>query len=273
MASRVLLVAFFILGFHAVSSGQMIVAHRGASHDAPENTLAAFELAWQQQSDGIEGDFYLTADNQIVCIHDRDTQRTTGVKRSVEQSTLAQLRELEYGQWKDPKFTGQIIPTLEQVLQTVPDGKTFVIELKSGEAIVPVLAAELDRLATDSIHILVIAFDQATVEQCKKRMPNTRVHWLTRFKQHPTTSVYHPTPDEIAATVQHLGADGVGMKAERPVIDAPFVERLKASGCGEFHVWTVDSAEDARWYQQLGVVGITTNRPAEIRAAIGKPPR
>ena len=64
---------------------QMIVAHRGASHDAPENTLAAFKLAWQQQSDGIEGDFYLTADQQIVCIHDPDTERTAGTKRMVEQ--------------------------------------------------------------------------------------------------------------------------------------------------------------------------------------------
>ncbi len=101
--------------------GQMIVAHRGASYDAPENTLAAFELAWQQGSDGVEGDFYLTADGKIVCIHDRDTQRTGGQKLAVEQSTLSQLRSLEYGGWKDAKYKGEPIPTFEQVLKTVPE--------------------------------------------------------------------------------------------------------------------------------------------------------
>jgi glycerophosphoryl diester phosphodiesterase len=71
--------SFFFLAIHLSPCwSQMIVAHRGASYDAPENTLAAFKLAWQQQSDGIEGDFYLTADRQIVCIHDADTKRTAG---------------------------------------------------------------------------------------------------------------------------------------------------------------------------------------------------
>jgi glycerophosphoryl diester phosphodiesterase len=246
----------------------MVVAHRGASHDAPENTLAAFNLAWQQSSDGIEGDFYLTADKQIVCIHDRDTERTAGEKRSVEESTLSELRKLEYGKWKGPKWNGEPIPTLEQVLATVPDGKLFVIELKSKSQIAPVLAAELERLDTDRVRLLVIAFDQETVAACSELMPTTPIHWLTRFEAKPPSSDMHPTASEVAATVKRLGADGVGMKAQRDVINEAFALELQECGCKEFHVWTVDSVEDAKYFQSLGAIGITTNRPGEIGNAI-----
>lgn len=247
---------------------QMIVAHRGASFDAPENTLAAFRLAWQQQSDGIEGDFYLTADQQIVCIHDPDTERTAGVKLEVESSTLGQLRELEYGSWKDPKWRGEAIPTLEQVWETVPDGKLFVIELKSKRAIAPVLAAQLERLYDKRIQVLIIAFDQPTVAACKELMPTVRAHWLTRFEPDSSGSEFEPTAAVVAETVKRLGAEGVGMKAQREVIDSGFARQLKQAGCGEFHVWTVDSVEDAKYFQSLGVVGITTNRPGEVGTAI-----
>lgn len=247
---------------------QLIVAHRGASHDAPENTLAAFQLAWQQGSDGIEGDFYLTADGKIVCIHDRDTERTAGRKLVVEQSTLNELQKLEYGGWKDKKYKGEPIPTFEQVLQTVPDGKTFVIELKSKKAIAPVLAAELKRLDTKSIQLLIISFDEETVMACKKLMPSTKVHWLTSFDNKKNGAVYEPTAPQIAATVRRLGADGVGMKADRAVVDAEFVKQLTEGGCSEFHLWTVDEIDDAEFFQGLGAQGITTNRPGEMVNAI-----
>ncbi|MFV2065815.1 MAG: glycerophosphodiester phosphodiesterase family protein, partial [Pirellulales bacterium] len=103
-----------------VASGQLIVGHRGASHDAPENTLAAFQLAWQRGADGVEGDFYLTSDGHIVCIHDADTERVAGEKLIVAESTLADLRQLDVGAWKGERWRGEKIPTLEEVLATVP---------------------------------------------------------------------------------------------------------------------------------------------------------
>ena len=250
------------------SSGQMIVAHRGASHDAPENTLSAFELAWQQGSDGIEADFFLTADKKIACIHDKDTERTAGVKRIVERSTLAELRELEYGNWKDPKWKGEMIPTLEQVMRTVPSGKTFVIELKSKKAIVPVLAAELARLDTSSIRLLIISFDAETVAACKQRMPEIAVHWLTKFRANVIGLGYQPTARRIAAIVRESGADGVGMQGNRDVINSRFIQQLAAGGCKEFHIFTINAAADAKYFQQLGASGITTNRPDLIGAAV-----
>ncbi len=114
------------------SLAQIIVGHRGASSDAPENTLAAFRLAFDQGADGIEGDFYVTADQQIVCIHDKDTKRTAGESLDVAKSTLHQLRQLEYGSWFHERFRGEPIPTFGDVIKLVPSGKWFVIELKSG---------------------------------------------------------------------------------------------------------------------------------------------
>lgn len=80
-----------------------IIAHRGASHDAPENTLPAYKLAWQQGADGIEGDFRLTADGQIVCLHDPSTGRVGDRDLVVSESTLAELRQADMGVLKGEK--------------------------------------------------------------------------------------------------------------------------------------------------------------------------
>ncbi|MFK8113481.1 MAG: glycerophosphodiester phosphodiesterase family protein [Rubripirellula sp.] len=265
---RGLLAVALLFGSATHATSQVVVAHRGASRDAPENTLSAFKLAWQQGSDGIEGDFYLTADQQIVCIHDRDTKRTAGIKKVVEQSTLAELQTLEYGSWKDPKWKGEPIPTFEEVLQTVPKGKLFVIELKSKTAIVPVLKAELAKHDTGHIELLIIAFDQATAAACKDQMPTVKVHWLTSFKESKTDSSLHPTAPEIAAIVRELGVEGVGMQGNRDVITKDFAAKLRAGDCNEFHVWTIDSVDDAKYFQSLGAIGVTTNVPAVIGDAI-----
>jgi glycerophosphoryl diester phosphodiesterase len=264
----------FLIGILAVivcsstASAQMIVAHRGASHDAPENTLSAFRLAWHQGADGAEGDFYLTADNQIVCIHDDNTQRTAGTKLAVEKSTLAQLRELEYGAWKDSKFVGEPIPTLDEVIDTVPAGKKLVIELKSKLRIVPKLVQTLRKHEARPIEFHVITFDAATAAEFKKQMPSIKTHWLTSFQRNTPLASYHPTAAEIAATVKKIGVDGVGVKNMLEVVDADFVATLKAAGCSEFHVWTVDDVEAAKIYQSLGAIGVTTNVPAVIGSAL-----
>ena len=119
-----------------------IVAHRGASFDAPENTVAAIKLAWEQKADAAEFDVFLSKDGKIVVIHDADTKRTAGVDRKVADTTLEELRKLDVGKWKDAKFAGEKIPTLEEMLATVPAGKRVFIEVKCGPEIVP----ELDRV-------------------------------------------------------------------------------------------------------------------------------
>ena len=83
-----------------------IIAHRGASYDAPENTLAAITLAWKRNADAVEIDVYLSRDKKIVVIHDQDTARTTGHHGLVHEQTWAQLRMLDAGAWKAPKWKG-----------------------------------------------------------------------------------------------------------------------------------------------------------------------
>lgn len=262
--------ALFVLMAASVAQGQVIVAHRGASYDAPENTIAAFKEAWVQGADGVEGDFYVTKDQHIVCIHDKDTKRTAGTNLIVANSTLVELRKLEYGSWKDARFKGEPIPTFADVMAVIPEGKLFVIELKTGPEIVPLLKAELDRLKPDTANLLIIAFNRDTVVAVKKHLPTIRTHWLTGFKQDKATGVWAPTAEEVAKTLQATGADGIGLQGRREVVTAEFLNTLKQRGLREFHVWTLDEPQDALFYRDLGVVGITTNRPAFIRDSLKK---
>ena len=246
-------------------SAQVIVGHRGASYDAPENTLSAFREAWRQDADGIEGDFYFTKDQQIVCIHDANTERTAGKKVNVAMSTLADLRELDYGTWKDPKFKGEPIPTFAEVMAIIPAGKLFVIELKTGPEIVPLLKTELEKLKPKYENLLIIAFKKETVLACKEQLPQIRAHWLTGYKQNKETGVWSPTVQEVARTLKESRADGLGTQGNRNVVNEAFVGELKKQGMKEFHVWTIDDVNDANYFKSLGAIGITTNRPKFIR--------
>jgi glycerophosphoryl diester phosphodiesterase len=251
--------------------GQIVTAHRGASHDAPENTLAAFRLAWEQGADAIEGDFRLTADNAVVCMHDADTRRTCGTDHVVAATPLATLRALDAGTWKSPDFAAERCPTFAEVLGTVPPDRRFFVELKTGPEIVPVLRREIESAGALRASLVVIAFDERTVAACKRELPAIPVHWLTGFEEQPKGSGrWTPTAAEVAATVRRSGADGVGLRGERRVVDRAFVAALAAAGVPEFHVWTVDDPDDARFFAEAGAMGITTNRPALIRTALGR---
>ncbi len=252
----------------AIARAQLIVGHRGASFDAPENTMSAFREAWRQGADGVEGDFYLTKDQQIVCIHDKDTLRTGGKKLIVAASTLDQLRQLEYGRWKAEKFNGESLPTFAEVLAVVPVDKTFVIELKTGPEIVPFLKQELDRHQSELPKLLIIAFNSDTIAACKQALPDVRAHWLTSYKQDKVTGDFSPTLEEVTETLAACSADGLGTQGERKVVTRSFIDKLQHRGMGEFHVWTVDDPADARYFKELGAMGITTNRPQLIGQAI-----
>jgi glycerophosphoryl diester phosphodiesterase len=244
-----------------------IIAHRGASFDAPENTLAAFRLAWEQGADGIEGDFMLTADGQIICFHDLDTRRVAAETRVVKESTFAQLQALDVGRWKDEQWRGERIATLRDVLDVIPAGKRLVIELKDGPEIVEPLARILAAAAISSNDILIISLVDATIAECKRQLPHVKWHWLSGYKR-DAQGKWQPTADEVIATIQRLGAVGFGSQALPEHFDAAFVARLRAASIEEFHVWTVDDPEVARFYARLGAWGITTNRPAFIRSEL-----
>lgn len=240
-----------------------IVAHRGASYDAPENSLSAFELAWTQGADAIEGDFYLTADGHIVCHHDTTTKRTAGVDLPVTGQTLAELKRHDVGSWKHRSWTGERIPTLQEVLATVPDGGKILIEIKRGPDIVPALVRVLRAMDLDVDQVAVIAFDEHVIAAFEAEMPLIRTYWLSDFTVDPGGRS-HPTAAEIVATATRIGADGVDLEADTGVLDKDFVATLRAGGL-EFHVWTVNEPRLAVRMISLGVDSITTDRPGWLR--------
>lgn len=137
-----------------------IIAHRGASGTAPENTLAAIRRAWELGADGVEIDIHLTRDGVPVCIHDPDTGRLSPEKHLIEEVTLADLKQLDVGSWKDPAFAGERIPTLEEVLAIVPERKTLLVEVKDvpghqlALALMPIFKRMEDFLATRQVHFM-----------------------------------------------------------------------------------------------------------------------
>jgi len=206
--------------FVSVTAAQEIVAHRGASHDAPENTLAAFRLAWDQGADAIEGDFRLTADGQVVCLHDADTKRVTGgeVDWKVSEVMLEKLRTLDVGKWKGESFAGERIPTLAEVLAIIPPGKKLFLEIKGGPELVEPIRRVLVSSGISLQQIVIIAFDQNTVMEVRRLLPEVKVHWLVSYKQDKETGRWTPTADEVFQTLSRIRAHGVDTEANPEVV-------------------------------------------------------
>jgi glycerophosphoryl diester phosphodiesterase len=246
----------------------LIIAHRGASFDAPENTLASFKLAFEQNADGIEGDFHLTKDGHIVAIHDQSTKRTAGgVDLDVASSTLDELRKLDAGGWKTPKYAGEKIPTLEEVLDIVSPGKLFYIEIKCGPEILPALEQTLAKSQVSPDQLRIISFSAEVIAAVKQRLPRIKAHWIAGYKHDKETMQWSPTRETILKTLNDCRADGFNSQANFAVFYNAFVDQLKSMGL-ETQAWTVDKPQDARRLKDMGVFGITTNRPAFVREAL-----
>ncbi len=234
----------------------LIVAHRGASADAPENTLEAFQLAWQQDADAIEGDFHLTADGKIVCHHDAVVQLNNGSKVFVRDLTHADLQSM----------TQLPVPALEDVLDTLPTGKGIFIEIKCGTEIIEPLLQTITRSRLPSQQVTIIAFNKQVVARIKQASPATQVNWLVDFKG--SRLRLQPAAKSIIGVLKNLNADGVGIKAD-PRVSSKFVREIQSAGFS-VHVWTVDSRLLARHFSRAGVASITTNIPGKMRSFLSR---
>lgn len=248
---------------------QWIVAHRGASAEAPENTLSAFRLAWEQKADAIEADFYLTSDQQIVCIHDKTTKRTapSSPELHVAQSTLEQLRQLDVGSWKDPRYQGERIPTLNEVLEIVPEGKKIFVEIKCGPEILVQLEKVIRSCKLHPEQIVFISFNEDVIRGVRSRLPGYRANWLAGYKQNKEKTEWTPKTDEVLKRLQQTNASGLGTQGNREIVDKKFVEEVQSLGI-EFHVWTINEPQDAAHFAALGALSITTDKPKIIRNSL-----
>ena len=241
----------------------MIVAHRGASHDAPENTLPAFELAWKQGADAIEGDFLLTKDNQIVCIHDGSTKRLAERNMAVRGSTLEELRELDVGSWKHEKFKGTKIPTIAEVLATIPKGRKIFVEVKCGPEIIPYLVKEIGQSKLKTEQVVLICFKHEVVKAFKQAMPKNKAYWLSSFKK-DKEGVWEPSLETVLATLKDTKADGLDSHKDIPGSAA---RKIMKEGY-EWHAWTVNDVATAKKLKALGIHSITTDRPGMIKGSL-----
>ncbi len=242
-----------------------IIGHRGASYDAPENTLASVRLAFEQGADASEIDIYLTKDKRIIALHDKTTKKTTGKDWKPGDRTLAELATLDAGSWKDPKFAGERIPTLEAILDVIPEGKKLVIEIKSGPEILAPLRAVLEASPKYPAQIVIIAFDWENIVGAKQCLPRVPCYWLYDTTPHvdKKTGKISDYPHELLARCKAAGLDGLDIKFDSQ-ITPEFIKQMGDAGMGLI-VWTVNDPQVARRLADLGVIGITTDRPAWLR--------
>lgn len=234
----------------------MVVGHRGASEYAPENTVAAANLAWEQHADAVEIDVHLSADNQIVVIHDFDTKRTTGQKYIVKETPYTSLKTLDAGSWKGEKYIGEPIPILLDVVSTIPKGRKLVVEIKSEKQIVSIIKEEFGNHAKVD-QLIFIAFDYETIVEAKKAFPANKALWLSgKF------------PDGTKTYLERVKADGLdGVDLHYSIITPDLMQIANALEL-EVHVWTVDDLNKARELFDMGVSSITTNIPDQVLETI-----
>jgi len=233
----------------------LVFGHRGASHAAPQNTLAAFRKAVAVGADGIELDVHLSRDGVPVVIHNDSVDATTDGTGLVREMTLAQLKALDAGVRFDAQFVGERIPTLEEVLAEVGARLLTNIELKAGHS---------------------TGLESAVVDVVKRMGMEARV-WFSSFKPYALYKVRTFAP-EIPCGLLY-GPLNLGSWALAPVtpyealhpymalVSERFVQWVHRRGLRVF-TWTLDDPDVARRFAEWGVDGIITNEPENILAAL-----
>jgi glycerophosphoryl diester phosphodiesterase len=275
-----------------------VIAHRGASAYAPENTLAAFELAVDMKADWYELDCLLAKDDTVIVSHDNDVDRCTDGKGLITEKTLAELKALDAGTWYDPKFAGERLPTLAESLAMAKDRIGVYVEIKSVADDGPVM--EQLRVAAEGHDVLNPQAKAGLVEVA--RTSGNRNVALARaaiadiraagMEKQVVIQSFSPIVCLVAVTeapeirTEYLGS----YKEEKPEAWNDFITwgtRINVAGFNvsqpslteerlkEFHdlgktvaVWTVDDPESMKQLIGWGVDAIITNKPDVLRAVL-----
>lgn len=242
----------------------ILIAHRGASAEAPENTIAAFKHAIRASADLIELDVRLSLDGEVVVFHDRFLDRTTNGSGLVEDHTLAELKKLDAGSWFSPGWAGERIPTLTEVIRTVYPAKIgLYLELKvdkSREEIRSRLVGQVQRIVKKSNFLnraFLASFDRVSLELSKKAWPGLRTGLIFR--------------DELIWTDEKkVGYNNIDILcAHWKITDSARVAEAHRAGLQVF-IWTVDRAQELRKTLPSRPDGVASNNPAWLVKEIGK---
>ncbi|MFF5365984.1 glycerophosphodiester phosphodiesterase [Streptomyces sp. NPDC013187] len=273
---------------HARQHVIQVVAHRGASEDAPEHTLAAYTKAIEDGADALECDVRLTADGHLVCVHDRRINRTSNGRGAVSALELADLAALDFGSWKtgeawkgrdeEPDWEHRpedreatSVLTLERLLELVAGAGRRVelaIETKhptrwAGQ-VEDRLLALLKRFGLDApasaaeSQVRVMSFSARSLHRVRAASPTLPTVYLTQFLSPRLRDGRLPPGVRIA---------GPSLRIVRN--HPTYIERLKRSG-HQVHVWTVNEPGDVDRCVELGVDAIITNRPRAVLDQLGR---
>jgi glycerophosphoryl diester phosphodiesterase len=232
-----------------------IIAHRGSSFMAPENTLASFRLAIEEKADGVELDVHRTRDGKAAVIHDEHTLRTTGMRAAVRDVSMDELKLLDAGCWKGHEWRCETVPELSEVLGVLPENMLAFIEIKCGPEILPALADIVPAIGTRA---LFVGFSLETMALTKQQFPGNKVLWNLET---------YPQMTELVARARNAGIDGFGLGFSG-AINAELVKQIHGAGL-EVFVWTVDDVEQAKNLRSLNVDYLATNRPGWVRESLG----
>jgi glycerophosphoryl diester phosphodiesterase len=245
-----------MLPAHFIRQGRPLIwAHRGASAEAPENTLAAFALARAQGADGIELDAQRCKSGEVVVIHDESLVRTTGVAALVVETPWSVLRGLDASAWRGAGFAGERVPLLSETLEGFPG--LVNVELKCDRADDRGLTREVVRVvraARAEERVLLSSFNPLCLLRARLLAPGiprallleTGQRWgLRSAVAAPLVGACAVHPEHVLATPRRIARWG---------------RRGYSVAC-----WTVDDVAEAARLHRTGVSGIITNRPASMR--------
>ncbi len=247
-----------------------IVSHRGESQDRPENTMAAFRLAFERGVDGVECDVCCTSDGVPVIIHDSTTGRTagSGTNLTVTASTWDQLKDVRVGAfspWIGTEWEGETLPRFEAYLALLSMNSTTrcIVELKGNGAnnlVQHVVAAVQAQPLATSNRVVFIAFDTSLISAIRTALPDYQA-WLLL-----NNGTY--TGANLISRIEACNATGVDINYQASVcVSAADVAAVKAAGYS-FAVWTCDSDDNAFTLAQNGVEEITTNRGGAMKTSL-----
>lgn len=234
-----------------------IIAHRGASHYAPENTIAAFEKAIQQKADGIELDVRLSKDSVPVINHDATINRTSNGKGYIHSQTIDQLKQHDFGSHFSKKFRKETIASLEEVLQLVQDQDIRLhIELKNG----PIIPTDLESKVLSLIYqynmedrVVYSSFDHHSLQRLHQLDPQAKISLL-----------FHINLLHFYDYVDHTGLPIYGLHPNHFYVTEDMIAGAKARNMA-LNVYTVNNKKLALYYKAMGIDGLITNDPLILR--------
>jgi glycerophosphoryl diester phosphodiesterase len=230
----------------------MVIAHRGASSYAPENTLAAFDLALHLGCRHIELDVDFTSDGHIVVMHDDTVDRTTDGTGTVGSHTLAELRSLDAGSWFETQFTGERIPTFAEVLERYQGRVHIHTEIKGRAAHLAPSTADMVRQYGMVDHVTVTSFQLLRLEEMRAYAPELPTGWLVS-----------EVSDVTITQARELGLTQICPRAH--TVTPGLVRRLHAEGF-VVRAWGVADEVLMRQVVEAGADGMTVNFPDKLLA-------